>query len=156
MAYAFSNKFLTLQSKPAGFALDDDIEAVLLMANTTALADIKDAADSGDIGTLDVMDGSGYADKPVYLDPTQDDTNNRCNFISKDSGLTTPVNQLIWTTLGAGTRAVEGVLYRTTGAHAFPDTPIMYVELAEAKAANGEDFKVNLSSTGIIKKQAAA
>ncbi len=155
MAYAISNKYLALAFSPSGFPLDNHVEVVLCMSDNDCLTTVPDADDSSEINE-DVMDGSGYTDKPLYVDVVRNDTNNRADFISKASGLGSAVNQIVWTALGAGTRNVEGVLIRTTGSHAVPDCPIAYVELAEAKAANGEDFKLNLDATGILKARKAA
>ncbi len=155
MADGFSNKYLAESAKPSGFPLNNHVEAVLCMADNDCATTIQDADESGDMA-IDIMGGSGYVDKAVYLDVVKDNTNNRANVISKNSDLSAAVSQLVWSALGAGARNVKGILYRTTASHAIPDCPIYYTDFAEAKAANGEDFKVNLDATGIWKIRKAA
>lgn len=157
MAAMFSRKYVKNARKPGGFAIDNHIEAVLIMEGSSVLDEIAAAQDSGDFTDIKIMDGDNYVDKPVYFDVVEGAGEDPLvSWISKNSGLAAAVNQIVWTALGVSTDDVIGVLYRTTGSHAFPDTPIMFVEFAEPKVANGEDFKLNLDPSGVVDEKVAA
>lgn len=77
----------------------DDMRMLLVMSNTTADTDV-DLVNPADFGTLDEMDGAGYARKTLAGESvTFDAANNR-----GEATFTAPV----WATLGNGTRAVVG------------------------------------------------
>lgn len=83
-----------------------DIRVALLSTNTTADTD-EDAQTISGIGTLDEYDGANYARKQLASEAVAaDTTNDRGEFDASDLA----AGSTGWTSLGAGTRSVAGIL----------------------------------------------
>jgi hypothetical protein len=119
-----------------------DIRVALCMSNTTADTETDKATISG-FTTLDEMDGANYVRKALASQTvTEDGANARAEFDATD---------VTWTALGAGTRAVAGMLvYR----HITNDTdsvPIAWIDTGGFPiTANGGDLTVQWSVEGIL------
>lgn len=114
-----SAKFNIAKSRLMSALLDldeagDDMRAILVMTNTTADTEI-DVDNTGSLTTLDEFDGSGTARKTLDNQAVAtDDANDRAEFTS---------DALVWTTIGNGTRAIQGILvheFITNDAGSFP------------------------------------
>ena len=80
----------------------DNVWAALVMTNTTADTENDGIEHVGDLTTLDESDGSGYVRKALITKVVNlDDANDRAEFDADD---------ITWTALGNGTRALQGVL----------------------------------------------
>lgn len=129
----------------AGAQLDldtHDMRILLVMTNTTADTD-QDVQNIADIGTLDEMDGSGYARQTLTGEAINEDAaNNRAEFDANDA---------TFSTLGAGTRSVAGiVLYR----HVTNDADAVLLAYIDSGgfpfAASGTDVVVQWNAEGIV------
>lgn len=124
----------------------DDIRIALVMTNTTADTEV-DAAVMSDFSTIDECDGANYVRKAFTNEAvTDDDANNRAEFDADD---------VSWTSLGNGTRAVQGaVVYK----HVTNDTdsiPIAYIEFASTVNPGGGTFTMTFDAEGIIQAASA-
>lgn len=117
----------------------DDIRIALLMTNTT-----PDADDNvpNDIATLDEFDGANYVRKALASETvTQDDANNRAEFDAAD---------VTFSSLGAGTRAIEGILiYKHVGTDA-NHILLFWKELGSTFTPSGNDVILNWDTQGIL------
>jgi hypothetical protein len=130
----------------------DTVKAILLMTNTTADTDY-DVNTVSAIGTLDEMDGSGFTwghgntGRKTLTASISEVTGGPGTGYAMLDGV-----NLTWATLGAGTRAVQGVLVAKEGAA--DDTtavPEVWVEFASPFTANGGDLTVSWHADGIVK-----
>lgn len=125
----------------------DDIRVALLMTNTTADTEEETATVSG-FSTLDEMDGANYTRKTLSSQAVAiDAVNDRVEFDFED---------LTWTALGNGTRAVQGMLiykHVTTDADS---VPIAFVEFAVSQNPGGSNFTVNVNAEGALQIAQAA
>jgi len=114
----------------------DDIRVRLAMTNTVYDTENDGITNISDFTTDDIQDGSGYVDKALATETVaKDDTNDRGNFSA---------DNVTWTSLGAGTRAVAGLLlyeFITNDAASFP---IAWVEFSATP--DGNDFIVRWNS----------
>src|SRR5688500_9451363 len=103
MSFVYTPAKTALLNVDLDFAAQD-IRIMLVMTNTTADTD-QDVQFVGSITTLDEMDGANYARQALASEAVNEDAaNNRAEFDATDA---------VFTNLGAGTRAVLGmVLYR--------------------------------------------
>ena len=119
----------------------NDIRVALLMTNTTADTEEETATVSA-FTTLDEMDGANYARKTLSSQAVAIDTvNNRIEFDFED---------LTWTALGNGTRAIQGILilkHLTTDADS---VPIAFIQFATTQNPGGSDFTVTIDAEGAI------
>lgn len=120
----------------------NDIRMALCMSNTTADTD-QDAATISAIGTLDEMDGANYARKTLAGEVVnQDDANNRAEFDFDD---------VTWTALGAGTRAIAGALIFKFVTNDTDNIPIAWVDSGGFPVtANGGDLTYAVDAQGAI------
>lgn len=116
------------------------IEVALLMTSTTADTENDAIAALADFTTLDEHDGSGYVRKTLSSKlTTKDDANDRAWADAAD---------LTWTSLGAGTRDVDGVLLLWDDAGT--DRPLSYHKYATPRTADGSNFTVEFrADTGL-------
>lgn len=118
----------------------DDMRVFLLMTNTTFDTDVDTDNTSG--YTLDEMDGTNYARKTCDNQTvTTDDTNDRAEFDCDD---------FVWTSLGNGTRQVQGM-----GVHEFITNdagsfPLAWVEFSATVNPGGSTFTVTVNAEGLI------
>lgn len=98
----------------------DDVRLLLVMSNTTADT-TEDAATITGLGTLDEMDGSGYARQALAGEAvTADNANDRGEFDANDTQ---------FASVSAGTRQVVGaVLYKHVDGTPGNDIPIAYID----------------------------
>jgi len=124
-----------------------DLRLLLVMANSTADTD-EDAEFIANITTLDEFDGSGYVRKALASQAVNLDTvNDRAEFDAAD---------VTWTTLGAGTRQIKGlVLFRFVSNDA--DSPVIaYLDGSVLPAnGNGGDFIATWNAQGTAQLVAA-
>lgn len=120
-----------------GLDLDgQDIRVMLLMTNTTADTQNDGIDTINDFTTLDEFNGSGYVRKALANETvTKDDTNDRAAFSA---------DNLTWSSLGAGTRSVNGALVHR---HVTADTDsIPYAWIEFNATPDGNDFVVKWNS----------
>ena len=119
----------------------DDIRVALVMTNTTCDTE-EDVTLMNGFTTLDEMDGSGYSRQALANEVVnKDNTNNRGEF---DADNTT------FSSLGNGTRAVQGALIYK---HVTDDTdsiPICFVDFAADQNPGGSDFTIQWDAEGIL------
>ena len=131
---------LILSKAVAGAALD--LRARLVCTNTTVDTenDGKDHLD--DFTTMDTHDGSGYADIACTSETvTTDDTNGR--------GVL-DVADITWSSLGAGTRSIEGVLiYHQDSAADSGRIPVVFIDTTNI-ASNGGDVTLTINASGLL------
>lgn len=118
----------------------DDIRIALLSTNTTADTE-NDAITTVDgITTLDEFDGANYVRKALANEAVnKDDTNDRAEFDADD---------VTWTSLGAGTRSVAGILVYKHVTNDTDSIPIAWVEVSGTP--DGNDFTVQWNAEGIL------
>lgn len=122
----------------------DDIRIALLMTNTTADTE-KDKATVGDFTTVDDFDGSGYTAGGAALvgeAVAEDNPNNRAEF---------DANNLTFSSLGAGTRDIQGHLIYKFVTNFNSSLPIAWVDTGGYPVtANGGDIVINHNAEGIL------
>ncbi len=118
----------------------DDMRLVLCMTNTTADTDIDSDNTSG--YTLDEMDGANYARKTLDNQTVAvDDTNDRASFDADD---------VVFTSLGNGTRQVQGALIHEHITNDAGSFPLAWVEFSSTVNPGGSTFTIVWASTGIV------
>lgn len=124
--------------------VNDDIRIVPLMTNTTADTE-RDAKDSvGDFTTLDEFDGSGYSTGGLQLDSQAvniDDANDRAEFDAADE---------VVATLGAGTRAIQGILLISWITNLSSSLNVFWNEFASNQTPGGGQFTFVFNAEGIV------
>lgn len=122
-----------------------DIRVILVMTNTTADTE-QDAATISAFTTLDEHDGTNYVRKALANQIVNEDTAN-----NRGEG---DADNVTWTALGAGTRAIAGaVVYR----HVTNDTdsvPVAWIDTPAPPNSNGGDWTANWNVEGIVQTQA--
>ena len=119
----------------------DDIRVALLMTNTTGDTD-EESANVAAIGTLDEMDGANYARKTLASQAVAIDTSNdRVEFDFED---------LTWSSLGNGTRDVQGMLVLQHNTNDSDSIPIVFVEFSSNQSPGGSDFTVTMDAEGVL------
>ena len=122
----------------------DDIRVALLMTNTTADTENDAIVTVANFTTLDEMDGSGYTSPGIALTNeavNKDDTNDRAEFDADD---------VTWSSLGNGTRAVQGVLLYKFVTNLNSSLPIAFIEFSSNQNPGGSDFTVQWDAEGIL------
>jgi hypothetical protein len=118
----------------------DDMRAILCMTNTTADTDVD--ADNTGTYTLDECDGANYARKTMDTQAVAtDDANDRAEWDADD---------LVFTSLGNGTRQLQGVLiheFITDDASSFP---LAFVEFSSTINPGGSTLTVSWNAEGIV------
>lgn len=119
----------------------DTMKAALVMTNTTADTE-EDTTDVASFTTLDECDGASYARQTLGTKTvTNDTTNDRTVLDAAD---------VTFSSLGAGTRATQGLLViQDTGSDA-TSIPVCYMPFTSNQTHNGSDFPVQFPSTGIL------
>lgn len=119
----------------------DDLRILLVMTNTTADTE-KNADVIDDFTTLDEMNGANYVRKALASEATSEDaTNNRFEFDAAD---------VAFTSLGAGTRSVAGVLLYKHVTNDTDSIPIAYWPEGFPYAASGNTLNINFNAQGIL------
>lgn len=119
----------------------NDIRVALLMSNTTADTEEETATVSA-FTTLDECDGANYARKTLASQAVAiDTTNNRVEFDFED---------LTWTALGNGTRAIQGILILKHVTNDTDSVPIAFIQFASNQNPGGSDFTVTVDAEGAI------
>lgn len=121
--------------------VNDDIRVKLLMTNTTADSENDGITNLSDFTTLDEQDGTNYAVKALSGKAVAIDTgNDRAEFDADD---------VTWTSLGAGTRDVAGILvYKHVDGTDANDIAIAWVE--KSGQPDGSNFTINWDAEGIL------
>jgi hypothetical protein len=121
--------------------LTGDIRAALVMTNTTADTEVDTEFMAG-FGTLDEMDGSGYARVALTGEAFAVDlANDRWEFTS---------SAFTFTAVGAGTRQVQGLLLYLHVTNDADSKPLMYIDgTGFPFTANGEDIVITPAAEGI-------
>lgn len=121
-----------------------DIRLVPCMTNTTVDTE-RDAKDQvSDFSTLDEFDGSGYSTGGSALDNQAvniDDANDRAECDADDETRSS---------LGAGTRSIDGELVILFAASLAASMPLHWLEYATDKTPDGSDFVVQINAEGYI------
>lgn len=122
--------------------VNDDIRVLLVMTNTTADTD-QDFANIADITTLDEMDGANYVRKALASEAVNEDAaNNRAEFDATD---------VTWTALGAGTRAIAGMVVYKFVTTDTDHILISYIDTGGFPiTANGGDLVAQWNAEGIV------
>lgn len=119
----------------------DDIRVALLMTNTTADTE-EETALMNAFTTLDEMDGANYARKTLASQAFAiDTTNDRAEFDHED---------LTWTALGNGTRAIQGLLLLKHVTNDTDSIPLAFIEFASTQNPGGSDFTVQVNAEGML------
>lgn len=118
-----------------------DLRVALLMTNTTADTEEEVTLMNG-FTTLDEMDGANYARKTlasqaVAIDAAAD----RVEFDHED---------LTWTALGNGTRAIQGMLLYKHVTNDTDSVPLAFIEFSATQNPGGSDFTVQVNAEGLI------
>lgn len=125
-----------------------DVRVALLMTNTTADTENDGVTRVNGFTTLDEFDGANYSRKALANELVRkDDANDRAEFDADD---------VIWTSLGVGTRDVEGVLvflHNFDGVATPTDAnhlPVAFLDFAANKTPDGSDFTLQWDTEGIL------
>ncbi len=119
----------------------DDIRVRICMTNTTCDTE-EDTAVLADFTTIDVQDGTNYADKALANEIVNEDTtNDRAEF---------DADVVLWTALGAGARAIAGILVYKFVATDADHVPIAWIDTPSPPNANGGDWSANWNAEGIV------
>ena len=121
------------------------------MTNTTGDTDFEANTVSG-IGTLDEMDGSGFTwgfagtgRKTMTITLTEITGGADTGYLRIDDTTDT-----VWSSLGAGPRSVQGVLFYKHDTSDAISVPVAWIEFASPFTANGGDLTVQWDANGII------
>lgn len=119
----------------------NDIRVALLMTNTTADTEEEVTTVSG-FTTLDEMDGVNYVRKTLASQAVAIDTaNDRVEFDHED---------LTWTALGNGTRAIQGMLYIRQVTNDTDSVPYTFTQFSSNQNPGGSDFTVTIDAEGAL------
>lgn len=119
----------------------DDIQVALVMTNTTVDTEEEITALSG-FATLDEMDGANYVRKTLASQAVAIDTaNDRVEFDHED---------LTWSSLGNGTRNIQGMLYycQDSGTSDANAVPYQFTEFSSSQSPGGSNFTVTIDAEG--------
>lgn len=121
----------------------DDMRILLLMSNTTADTQNDGVVNLADYTTLDEMDGANYVVKALANEAVnKDDANDRAEFDADD---------VTYTALGDGTRAVQGVeLYKHVDGTDANDLACAFIQFSTNQNPGGSDFSIQWSAEGIL------
>lgn len=119
-----------------------DIRALLVMTNTTLDTENDGVAFINQFTTLDEMDGANYVRKALSGEAVaKDDANDRAEFDADD---------VTWSALGNGTRAVLGLLIFKHVANDTDSIPIAFIERSTSMNPAGDDVVYQWNAEGII------
>jgi len=119
----------------------DDIRAIIVMTNSTADVD-EDAVTCGGFTTLDEHDGSGYVIKALANEVVNEDAvNDRGEF---------DADNITWTSLGAGTRAIKGIVIIKFVTSVALSQPIAWIDTPSPPNSNGGDWTASWNVEGIV------
>lgn len=119
----------------------DDLRVALLMSNTTADTEEEVTLMNG-FSTLDEMDGANYDRKTLASQAVNlDGTNDRVEFDCED---------LTWSSLGNGTRAVQGMLLLKHVTNDTDSIPLAFIEFSSTQNPGGSDFTVQINAEGLL------
>lgn len=122
----------------------DDIRIWPLMTNTTVDTE-RDAIETfGDFSTVDEFDGANYTSGGLALDSQAiniDDANDRAEFDAADVTVSS---------LGAGTRDIQGVCVGKFDANTAGSMPLHWLEFSVNKKPDGSDFTFQFNVEGIL------
>ena len=119
-----------------------DIRCALLMTNTTADTENDGIVNVDDFTTLDEFDGSGYSRQALTNEAVnKDDANDRAEFDADD---------VAFGALGAGTRAVQGVLLYKHVTNDSDSVVIAFIQFSSNKTMDGSAFTVTWDAQGIL------
>ena len=132
----------------------DTTQIVCILAMTNTVADTETTVDNfagwtgGEVVGLDEFDGSGYtpgwgsASRKVLANVTVTDDGTTMKFDN--------TADLTWSSLGAGTRSITGVVIaKEGGANDTTSIPICFLEVTDT-AANGGDITIAFNASGIL------
>ena len=126
----------------SGMKLTGDIRLALCMTNTTCDTENDGVEDLNDFTALDECDGSNYARLALSTatPTTSIDT-------ARGSVKTVCASHPVFSSLGAGTRSVDGVLFywNVLGDDA-QSVPFMYCGYSTPRNPDGNDFTIELPS----------
>lgn len=124
--------------------VSDDIRIWPLMTNTTADTE-RDAVDQfSDFTTVDEFDGANYSSGGLALDNQAvniDDPNDRAEVDADDETVTS---------LGAGTRSIQGVMLGKFNTNTAASLPLHWLEFATNKTPDGSNFTFQFNAEGIL------
>lgn len=125
----------------------NDVRTALLMTNTTADTE-EEVVNVDEITTLDECDGANYVRKTLGSQAVAIDTaNDRIEFDHED---------LTWTALGNGTRALQGMLYLHHVTNDTDSFALFFVEFAVTQNPGGGNFTVTIDAEGVLHVQQGA
>lgn len=125
----------------------DDTRVLLAMTNTTADTE-KDPNTFGGFTTLDEMDGSPYARQVVSL--TLSENPAATNRLDMDAGADS-----VFTSLGAGTRNVEGAVFHKHHATPGSEIPLAWFDTGGFPfTATGSTVTIEWNVNGVLQLQA--
>lgn len=126
-----------------------NIWAALMMSNTTCDTENDGITFMGDFTTKDEMDGANYVRKKLANKSVTLDDANDLSYLDADD--------VAWTSLGNGTRAVQGVVLYVDAdddgdaADDAANRVLAWVEFATNQSPGGSLFTVIWPATGILK-----
>lgn len=121
--------------------LTGDIRVMLCMSNTTADEE-EDTTFIDQFTTLDEHDGANYVRKALASGAvTNDDANDRGEFDAAD---------VVWTALGAGTRAAAGLVLYLFVSDDTDSVPIAWIDDGAPFSPNGGNVTYQWNAEGII------
>lgn len=126
-----------------------NIWAALMMSNTTCDTENDGITFMGDFTTKDEMDGANYVRKKLANKSVTLDDANDLSYLDADD--------VAWTSLGNGTRAVQGVVLYVDAdddgdaADDAANRVLAWVEFAANQSPGGSLFTVIWPATGILK-----
>lgn len=129
------------------FVTGRDVRAILVMTNTTVDTEVAAGTISyvGDYTTLDECDGANYSRQSLTSEAAAaDDANARAEFDADD---------VTWTSLGASTRDVQGVLLYEHVTNDADSIPLMFIEFSTNYTPDGSNFQVQWDDEGIAQGQ---
>lgn len=119
-----------------------DIRVALVMTNTTADTENDSITNMDDFTTLDECDGANYVRKALATEAVnRDDGNDRAEFDADD---------VTWSALGNGTRALQGFLILKHVTNDADSIPIAYVDFSANQNPGGSDFSIAWNAEGIM------
>ena len=117
-----------------------DIRILLVMSNTTADTD-NTAATISAIGTLDEMDGAGYARQALAAEAVNQDTpNSRAEFDATD---------VTFTGISNGTRQITGAVIFRFITNDADSIPLFYIDLSPNINPGGGNLVISWNAEGI-------
>lgn len=117
-----------------------DVRVLLVMTNTDVDTLAEASIDNVDDFTLDEHDGSGYARQQLTESFSRDNTNVRSEFTA---------SVVTWTGLGAGTRAIEGVLMFVFITNDAASIPLGFYDTTNV-SSNGGDVTFTPNAEGLL------